>query len=67
MLPSVNRSPWVCWNSDDNDLSKLLRPDLTSCQESRKYDSLYRFMARNMGQDFATVKRLANRIGKRTF
>jgi hypothetical protein len=39
----------------------------TSCQESRKYDSLHRFMARNMGQDFATVKRLANRIGKRTF
>ncbi|MGH7169062.1 MAG: hypothetical protein ACRELG_02140 [Gemmataceae bacterium] len=38
----------------------------TSCQESRKYDSLYRFMARNMGQDFATVKRLANRIGEGT-
>jgi hypothetical protein len=39
----------------------------TSCQESRKYDSLHRFMARNMGQDFAPVKRLMNRIGKRTF
>ena len=38
----------------------------TSCQESRKYDSLFRFMARDMGQDFATVKRLMNRMGKRT-
>jgi hypothetical protein len=39
----------------------------TSCQESRKYDGLFRHMAAEMGQDFATVKRMMNRIGKRTF
>jgi hypothetical protein len=37
----------------------------TSCQESHKYDGLCRLLARNMGQDFATVKRVMNRIGKR--
>jgi hypothetical protein len=37
----------------------------TSCRESRKYDSLFRFMARNTGHDFATVKRVMNRLGKR--
>jgi hypothetical protein len=29
----------------------------TSCQESHKFDSLYRQMARNLGEDFLTVKR----------
>jgi hypothetical protein len=37
----------------------------TSCQESRKYDGLWRRMALNMGEDFATVKRRMERIGKR--
>jgi hypothetical protein len=37
----------------------------TSCQESRKYDGLFRHLAAEMGQDFATVKRMMNRIGKR--
>jgi hypothetical protein len=37
----------------------------TSCQESRKYDSLHRFMAREMGEDFASVKRRMQRLGKR--
>jgi hypothetical protein len=37
----------------------------TSCQKTRKYDILCRFMALDMGQDFATVKRAMNRIGKR--
>jgi hypothetical protein len=37
----------------------------TSCQESHQYDSLYRFMAGNMGTDFATVKQAMARIGKR--
>jgi hypothetical protein len=37
----------------------------TSCQESRKYDGLYRLMARNLGCDFATAKRAMNSIGKR--
>jgi hypothetical protein len=34
----------------------------TSCQESRKYDSLYRDMARRTGEDMATVKRRMNRL-----
>jgi hypothetical protein len=38
----------------------------TSCQESRKYDGLFRRIAAEMGQDIATVKRLMNRMGKRT-
>jgi hypothetical protein len=37
----------------------------TSCQERRKYDGLLRRIALYMGQDFATVKRAMNRIGKR--
>jgi hypothetical protein len=36
----------------------------TSCQESRKYNGLFRHIAQNMGADFATVKRLMGRIGK---
>jgi hypothetical protein len=28
----------------------------TSCQESRKYDSMFRWLARDTGYDFATVK-----------
>jgi hypothetical protein len=36
-----------------------------SCQESRKYDSFFRRMAGDMGEDFATVKRLMGMIGKR--
>jgi hypothetical protein len=34
----------------------------TSCQESRKYDSLYQDMARRSGEDMATVKRRMNRL-----
>ena len=37
----------------------------TSCQESRKYDGLWRRIAGDMGEDFATVKRRMERIGKR--
>jgi hypothetical protein len=37
----------------------------TSCQESHQHDSLYRFMAGNMGWDFDTVKEVMGRIGKR--
>jgi hypothetical protein len=37
----------------------------TSCQESRQYDSLSRYLARELGKDFATVKRLMARIAKR--
>jgi hypothetical protein len=37
----------------------------TSCQESRKYDGLWRRMALDLGEDFATLKRRMNRIGKR--
>jgi hypothetical protein len=36
----------------------------TSCQERHKHDRLYRFMARNLGEDFETVKRAMNRMGK---
>lgn len=36
----------------------------TSCQESHKSDALYRFMARSMNEDFATVKQIMNRLGK---
>jgi hypothetical protein len=37
----------------------------TSCQESRKYDSAFRWLARDTGYDFATVKRAMNSIGRR--
>jgi hypothetical protein len=37
----------------------------TSCQESHKYDDLYRSMAASMGWDFGTAKRGMNRLGKR--
>jgi hypothetical protein len=37
----------------------------TSCQQSRKYDSLYRRMAASTGYDLATVKWAMNQIGKR--
>jgi hypothetical protein len=37
----------------------------TSCQESRKNDALYRFMARNSGMDFDLVKRAMDGLGKR--
>jgi hypothetical protein len=36
----------------------------TSCQESHKYDGLYRLMARNTGYDLTTVKRVMNRLRK---
>jgi hypothetical protein len=36
----------------------------TSCQERRKYDRLFWNLAAEMGQDFATVKQVMNRIGK---
>jgi hypothetical protein len=38
----------------------------TSSQESGKYNGLFWRIAGEMGQDFATVKRLMNRMGKRT-
>jgi hypothetical protein len=37
----------------------------TSCRESHKYDTLYRFMARDMGCDFATARWTMNQFGKR--
>ena len=36
----------------------------TSCQESRKYDGLFRRLAADMGTDLATVRRAMNQIGK---
>jgi hypothetical protein len=36
----------------------------TSCQESRKYDSLCRHMALHTGRDFASVKRTMKRLAK---
>jgi hypothetical protein len=36
----------------------------TSCQESRRFDGLYRHIARNTGQDLRTVKRVMRRLGK---
>jgi hypothetical protein len=38
----------------------------TRCQESRKYGGLFRRIAGEMGADFATVKRIMNRMGKRS-
>jgi hypothetical protein len=42
--------------------------DLTyrSCQESHKYDSLYRTLADDTGMDFETVKWAMDSIGKRS-
>jgi hypothetical protein len=42
--------------------------DLThrSCQESHKDDALARLLADDMGQDFASVKRIMKRLGKRS-
>jgi hypothetical protein len=37
----------------------------TSCQESHKYDSLWRFLAKDTDYDFAFVKRTMERLGKR--
>ena len=37
----------------------------TSCQESRKYDGLARFLAGDLGTDLATAKELMRVIGKR--
>src|SRR5262245_27712579 len=37
----------------------------TSCRESRSHDGLYRFLARNMGEDFAAVKRAMLRLRRR--
>jgi hypothetical protein len=37
----------------------------TSCQESRRYDGLYRHIAQNLGWDPADVKRTMDRLGKR--
>jgi hypothetical protein len=36
-----------------------------SCQESGKYDSLYREIAADLGWDPAVVRRAMNRIGKK--
>jgi hypothetical protein len=38
----------------------------TSCLESRKYDRLFRHLAAEREQDFASVKQMMNRIGRRT-
>jgi hypothetical protein len=35
----------------------------TSCQESGKYDGIYRLIARETGKDLAVVKRLMRRFG----
>jgi hypothetical protein len=37
----------------------------TSCQESRKYDRVWRMLAESTGYDPAVVKRAMNSIGKR--
>jgi hypothetical protein len=37
----------------------------TSCQESRKYTSLYRQLARETRRDVDTVRRLLKRVGRR--
>jgi hypothetical protein len=37
----------------------------SSCQDSHKFDRLYRLVARNLGEDFATVKWIMGEIGKR--
>jgi hypothetical protein len=37
----------------------------TSCQESHKFDSLYRLMARKLGEDLEVVKRVMSRLGTR--
>jgi hypothetical protein len=37
----------------------------TSCQESHKFDGLYRHMAGSLGWDFDTVRETMKRIGKR--
>jgi hypothetical protein len=69
------RSDWPC----ERRVAKLYLPpggryfgcrhcyDLTytSCQESRKYDSLWRRLGASMGLDVATVRRAMNSIGKR--
>jgi hypothetical protein len=36
----------------------------TSCQESHKYDAVFRHMAANLGWDFQDVKYSMNRLGK---
>jgi hypothetical protein len=36
-----------------------------SCQESHTYDGLFRHMALDLGEDFATVRRAMNQLGKR--
>ena len=36
-----------------------------SCQESHRHDTLYRLMARNMGKDFAAVKRAMRGLARR--
>jgi hypothetical protein len=37
----------------------------TSCQESGKYNTLYRHIAADMGEDVATVRELLNSLGER--
>jgi hypothetical protein len=36
----------------------------TSCRESHKFDGLYRFMAGNMGVDYASIKQALEQLGK---
>ena len=36
----------------------------TSCRESHKYDKLWLWMAQELGQDFATFKRLRKRLAR---
>ena len=40
------------------------RLSYTSCQESRKYDSLCRMLDRDTGRDFRDVKRVMSRLGR---
>jgi hypothetical protein len=37
----------------------------TSCRESRKYDGLCKIVARNLGADFASVRRIMARLDAR--
>ena len=41
------------------------RLSYTSCQESHKYDGVFRALARDTGMDFLTVKPLMGMVGKR--
>lgn len=44
---------------------RCYRLTYASCQESRKFDGIYRLMAGNLGWDFQIGKQTMNQIGKR--